>query len=131
MLEALVKKERKFKEKKLTKNAETKLENNFKNKKIKTIIDFDRKECNSIKPIALKANTNIKIISRFSFFFNRYLAVPRPTLGHSQGGSLTNLMVNTAFVHVRPEGHREHRNEVGSLSPAERLAGFESGTFRF
>ena len=40
-------------------------------------------------------------------------------------------MVNTAFVHVRPEGHREHRNEVGSLSPAERLAGFESGTFRF
>ena len=68
MLEALVKKERKFKEKKLTKNAETKLENNFKNKKIKTIIDFDRKECNSIKPIALKANTNIKIISRFSFF---------------------------------------------------------------
>ena len=40
-------------------------------------------------------------------------------------------MLITAFVHVRPEGHREPRNEVGSLSPAERLAGFEPGTFRF
>ena len=26
-------------------------------------------------------------------FFNSYLAVPRPTLGHSQGGTLTNLML--------------------------------------
>ena len=34
-------------------------------------------------------------------------------------------MLITAFVHVRPEGHREPRSEVGSLSPAERLAGFE------
>ena len=37
---------------------EIKLEDAFKNKKIKTIIDFDRKECNSIKPIALKVNMN-------------------------------------------------------------------------
>ena len=59
------------------------------------------------------------------------MAVPRPTLGHSQGDTLTNLMLITAFVHIRPEGHREPRNEVGSLSPAERLAGFEPGTFRF
>ena len=35
------------------------------------------------------------------------------------------------FVYIRPEGHREPRNEVGSLSPAERLADFEPGTFRF
>ena len=34
-------------------------------------------------------------------------------------------MLITAFIHVRPEGHREPRNEVGSLSPAEHLAGFE------
>ena len=32
---------------------------------IKTMIDFDRKECNSIKSIALKTNTNINVISRF------------------------------------------------------------------
>ena len=65
------------------------------------------------------------------FFFNCFLAVPRPTLGHSQGDSLTNPMLITAFVHIRPEGHREPRNEVGSLSPAEHLVGFEPGTFRF
>ena len=65
------------------------------------------------------------------FFFNCYLAVPRPTLGHSQGDSLTNPMLITAFLHVRPEGHWEPRNEVGSLSPAECLVGFEPGTFRF
>ena len=38
---------------------------------------------------------------------------------------------HTAFVQFWPEGHREPRNEVGSLSPAERLVGFEPGTFRF
>ena len=67
----------------------------------------------------------------FFFFFNYYLAAPRPTSGHYRGDSLTHPMLITAFVHVRPEGHREPRSEVGSLSPAERLAGFEPGTFRF
>ena len=67
----------------------------------------------------------------FFFFFNYYLAAPRPTSGHYRGDSLTHPMLLTAFVHVRPEGHREPRSEVGSLSPAERLAGFEPGTFRF
>ena len=38
-------------------------------------------------------------------------------------------MLITAFVQIRPEGHREPRNEVGSLSPAERLVDFEPGTF--
>ena len=42
-------------------------------------------------------------------------------------GQLTNPMLIAAFVHVRPEGHQEPRNEVRSLSPAERLAGFEPG----
>ena len=67
----------------------------------------------------------------FFFFFNCYLADPRPTLGHSQGDNLTNPMLIAAFYLIRPEGHREPCNEVGSLSPAERLAGFEPGTFRF
>ena len=40
-------------------------------------------------------------------------------------------MLITAFVHILPEGYREPRNEVGSVSPVERLVGFESGTFRF
>ena len=40
-------------------------------------------------------------------------------------------MLITVFVWIRPEGHRKPRNEGGSLSPAEGLAGFEPGTFQF
>ena len=61
----------------------------------------------------------MELLGLWLFFFNCYLAVPQPTLSHSQGDSLTNPMLITAFVHVRPEGHREPRNEVGSLYPAE------------
>ena len=65
------------------------------------------------------------------FFFNCYFTALRPTSGHSQGDSLTNPMLITVFAHIRPEGHREPRNKVGSLSPVERLAGFEPETFQF
>ena len=65
------------------------------------------------------------------FFLNCYLTVPQPTFGHSQGDSLTNPMLITAFVHVWPKGHRKPRNEVGFLSLAKCLAGSEPGTFRF
>ena len=41
------------------------------------------------------------------------------------------MLINAFFLHFRPEGHREPRNEVGSLSLAERLVGFKPGTFRF
>ena len=34
------------------------------------------------------------------FFFNCYLAVPQPTLGHSQGDSFTNPMLITAFLYM-------------------------------
>ena len=40
------------------------------------------------------------------------MSVPWPTLGHSRGGSLSNPMLTTAYVHIRPEGHREPRNFV-------------------
>ena len=66
-----------------------------------------------------------------NIFFNFYLAVPRPTLGHYREDSLTHPMLITAFLHFRPEGHLEPRSEVGSLSPAERLVGFEPGALRF
>ena len=33
------------------------------------------------------------------------------------------------LVHILPEDHREHRNEVGSISAAECIMGFEPGTF--
>ena len=40
---------------------------------------------------------NIRNTLFFFRFFNCYLAVPWPTLGHSPGDSLTNLMLITAF----------------------------------
>ena len=39
--------------------------------------------------------------------------------------------VNHCILHIRPEGHREPRNEVGSLGPVEHLVGFEMGNFQF
>ena len=36
--------------------------------------------------------------------------------------------VNHCVLHFRPEGHREPHNKVGSLSPVERLVGFEPQT---
>ena len=33
----------------------------------------------------------------------------RPTFGHYQGDNLTHTMLITAFLHIRPEGHREPR----------------------
>ena len=102
---------------------------------LKNMSDLVRKEIHGIFSTDKATNKQIKEYKRslqeFFFFFNCYLADPRPTLGHSQGDSLTNPMLIAAFYLIRPEGHREPRNEVGSLSPAERLAGFEPGTFRF
>ena len=58
-------KEKKSKKRKLTKDVAIKLSDAIKNKKIKTIIDFDKNECNSIKSIAIKGNRTIKETSRF------------------------------------------------------------------
>ena len=69
--------------------------------------------------------------SKFYTFFNCYFAAPRPTSGQYLGSSFTPLMLITAFLHIRPESHREARSEVGSLSPIGYLVGFEPGTFRF
>ena len=38
---------------------------NIKNKKVKTMIDFENNECNSIKSIIVKGDTNIEVSSRF------------------------------------------------------------------
>ena len=39
-------------------------------------------------------------------------------------------MLITAFLHFWPEGHREPRNEVGFLSLAQHLVGFEPEILR-
>ena len=59
-------------------------------------------------------------------FLNCYLTAPWPILVHCGGGSLTHPMFIAAFLNSQPKGHRESRTEVGSLSPAEHIVGFES-----
>ena len=57
-------------------------------------------------------------------FFNFYLAAQWLTLGHSQEDSLTNPMLITAFSnYFDRKVTGEPCNEVGSLSPVERLVG--------
>ena len=46
-------------------------------------------------------------------------------------GTASLTPVNHCVLHFRLEGYREPCYEVGSLSPAKRLVGFEPGTFRF
>ena len=58
-------KEKKSKKRKLTKDVEAKLDDAFKRKKIKTIIDFDQNKCNSIKLIVVKGDTMIDVTSGF------------------------------------------------------------------
>ena len=47
------------KKRKLTKGVKTKLDDSFKKEKIKSMIDFDQNECNSIKSIVVIENTII------------------------------------------------------------------------
>ena len=55
----------KEKNKKKEKQKILKLTTCLKTKKIKTMIDFDKNECNSIKSIIVKSDTNIDVTSRF------------------------------------------------------------------
>ena len=61
-------------------------------------------------------------------FFNCYLAAPWPSLGHSQGDSLTKPILITLFELFKPEGYREPLNNVCSLGHAEQQEGFKAGT---
>ena len=63
------------------------------------------------------------------FFFNCYLAAPRPTFGPLSRGQPHSPDVNHFVLYFRPEGHQEPPSKVGSLSPAKHLVGFEPGTF--
>ena len=81
-------------------------------------------------PERRKSFSSVSIVDfEQTFSFKCYFSVPRPPLVHYRG--LTHPILITAFLHIQPEGHREPRNEVGSLSPVKLLLGFEPGTFRF
>ena len=68
---------------------------------------------------------------RSQTFLNCYLAALQPTLGYFQGDNLTNPILITASELFRPNITGNPRNEVGSLSLAERLVRFQPGTFQF
>ena len=59
--------------------------------------------------------------------------LPTANFGPLSRGQPHSHNVNNCifFLNIRPEGHREPRSEVGSLSPAKRLLGFEPVTFWF
>ena len=59
------------------------------------------------------------------------MPAPWPTFDHSQGDSLTNLVLITSFDRFRPKGYWESCNKFGSLIPAENLVEFKPGTFWF
>ena len=60
------------------------------------------------------------------------MAAPWPAWGQCQGGSLTNLMLITAFWFlIRPEDQQEPRSEVVFKSSPEHLVGVEMWSFLF
>ena len=85
------------------------------------------------KPAACSFMKKVTHLQQFTYMyiFNCYLSAPRPTFGHYQGDSLTQPILIVCILRIRPEGHWEPRNELGSLSSVKHLVGFEAGTFRF
>ena len=54
---------------------------------------------------------------------------PKANFGPLSRGEPHSPAANHCVLHLRPKGHREPRNKVGTLSPAERLVGFQPVTF--
>ena len=58
-------KRKKGKKRKLTKDFEMQVSDMIKNKKIKTMIDFDKKESNSMKSIVVNSSTMVYVSTKF------------------------------------------------------------------
>ena len=83
------------------KKTETKLEDAFKNKKIKTMIDFDREECNSIKSGITKSCNHLHPAPSTSTqphpLTPRLFKPPASSLQHSQQYLNQNIAHNWAI----------------------------------
>ena len=64
-LNCLKEKEKKGKKRKLTKDFEMQVSDMIKNIKVKTMIDFDKRESNSIKSIVVNSSTMVDVSTRF------------------------------------------------------------------
>ena len=59
------KKEKRRKKRKIKDDFDVRTENLLSNRKVKTMINFENNECNSIKSLIVKGNTTIDVSSRF------------------------------------------------------------------
>ena len=59
------KRKKRGKKRKLTKDFEMQVSDMIKNKKIKTMIDFNKRESNSIKSIVVNSSTTVDVSTRF------------------------------------------------------------------
>ena len=64
-LNSLKEKEKKGKKRKLTKDFKMQVSDMIKNKKIKTMIDFNKRESNSIKSIAVNSSTVVDVSTKY------------------------------------------------------------------
>ena len=64
-MKCLKEKERKSEKRKIIRYFDSEVEDAIKNKKIKTMIDFDKNNCNSIKSIIVNGNTTVDVSTRF------------------------------------------------------------------
>ena len=64
-VECLKRKERKRKKIIIKDGLDLRTEKLLKDRRVKTMIDFEHNNCNSIKSLAIKKNTNVKVTSRF------------------------------------------------------------------
>ena len=64
-LDCLKKKEKRRKKRKIKDDFDVRAETLLSNRKVKTMINFENSECNSIKSLIVKGDTNIEVSSRF------------------------------------------------------------------
>ena len=64
-VECLKRQEKKRKQRIIKVDLDLRTEKLLKDRKVKTMIDFEYNDCNSIKSLAIKKNTNVKVTSRF------------------------------------------------------------------
>ena len=77
---------------------------------------------------ALKIYSTLKMFL-LNWIFQLLFGCPTAIFGPLSRRQPHSPDVNWCVLHFRREGHREPCSEVGSLSLAERLVGFEPGTF--
>ena len=114
------KKAKKRKKKKKTMNPNTShwVEVNFYKDHITIILNL---------PFVLKLKTILKSTDVVVIFY-QLLGCPKVIFRPLQGGNHSHSMLIAALFHTRPEGHREPRNEIGSLISAERNSAIPTGS---